>query len=86
VHTKRTERQKQCDECSALVEETKGRMVILDQKSPTPTTAGESNRDGFHWSVLYNKCVRDWRDRGLRREGLAPEEVTKRFYREYPIK
>tara|TARA_B100000676_G_scaffold220240_1_gene217247 strand:- start:228 stop:488 length:261 start_codon:yes stop_codon:yes gene_type:complete len=78
-----TERQqKECDECSALVNETKGRMVILDQK--VPRAAGEG--DGFHWSFLCIQCVRDWRERGLMRGGLSPEEVTERLDKEYPIK
>ena len=84
MHTKRTERQKQCDECSALVDETKGRMVILDQESPRP--AGEGDGGGFHWSFLCIQCVRDWRERGLRREGLSPEQVLETLAEEYPSK
>ncbi len=73
-----TERQqKECDECSALVDDTKGRTVILDQKSPTA-------EGGFHWYFLCIQCVRDWRERGLRIEGLSPEKVTERLDREYP--
>ena len=78
------QQQKQCDECSALVDETKGRMVILDQESPR--AAGVGNGDGFYWSFLCIQCVRDWRERGLRREGLEPEEVLERLDREYPTK
>jgi len=74
--------QKQCDECSALVDETKGRMVILDQESPR--AAGESDGGGFHWSFLCIQCVRDWRERGLRREGLSPEQVLETLAEEYP--
>ena len=77
------QQQKQCDECSALVDETKGRMVILAQESPT--AAGEDDGGGFHWSFLCIQCVRDWRKRGLRREGLSPVEVLKRLDREYPF-
>ena len=40
------QQQKQCDECSALVDETKGRMVILDRQSPR--VARESDGGGFH--------------------------------------
>ena len=84
VHTKMAEQQqKQCDECSALVNETKGRMVILDQESPR--AAGEGNGGGFHWSFLCIQCVRDWRERGLTREGLSPEETLKRLETEFPI-
>ena len=78
------QQQKQCDECSALVDETKGRMVILDQQSPR--TAGESDGRGFHWSFLCIQCVRDWRERGLRREGLSPEQVLETLAEEYPSK
>ena len=46
----------------------------------------EGEGDGFHWSFLCIQCVRDWRERGLKREGLSPEEVTERLYKEYPIK
>tara|TARA_Y100000766_G_scaffold259646_1_gene248790 strand:+ start:196 stop:336 length:141 start_codon:yes stop_codon:yes gene_type:complete len=46
MHTKMTEQKKQCDECSALVDETKGGMVILDQESPR--TVGEGDGGGFH--------------------------------------
>jgi hypothetical protein len=74
-----SEQHRQCQECRALVYETKGRMVILDQESPT--TEG----DGFHWSFLCIQCVRDWRGRGLKTEGLSPEEVLERLDREYPI-
>jgi hypothetical protein len=53
-------------------------MVILDQESPT----ADGECDGFHWSFLCIQCVRDWRERGLKREGVSPEEVLER---EYPI-
>ena len=78
------QQQKQCDECSALVNETKGRMVILDQESPK--TSGERDGDGggFHWSFLRIQCVRDWRERGLRREGLSRRQVLETLAEEYP--
>ena len=78
------QQQKQCDECSALLDETKGRMVILDLQSPR--AARESNGGGFHWSFLCIQCVRDWRERGLRREGLSPEQVLETLAEEYPSK
>ncbi len=78
-----TERkQKQCDECSALVYETKGRMVILDQESPKAAVEGDGG--GFHWSFLCIQCVRDWRERGLRREGLSRRQVLETLAEEYP--
>ena len=76
------QQQKQCDECSALVDETKGRMVILAQESPT--AAGEDDGGGFHWSFLCIQCVRDWRERGLRREGLSRRQVLETLAEEYP--
>jgi len=76
-----TEQQKQCDECSAVVDETKGRIVILDQES---TAGGEG--DAFYWSFLCIQCVRDWRERGLKREGLSPNQVLERLQRDYPTK
>jgi len=36
-----TEQKIQCQECSALMDENKGRMVILDQESPTAEGGGE---------------------------------------------
>ena len=86
VNTKMTQQQqKQCDECSALVDETKGRMVILDQESPKTSGERDSDGGGFQWSFLCIHCVRDWRERGLRREGLSPEETLKRLETEFPI-
>jgi hypothetical protein len=79
-----TEQHRQCQECRALVEEAKGRMVILDQGNPA--TEGDGEGIGFHWSFLCIQCVRDWRERGLKREGLSTEQVLGRLDREYPIK
>ena len=80
------QQQKQCDECSALVDETKGRMVILDHESPAAAGEGDGDGGGFHWSFLCIQCVRDWRERGLRREGLSPEQVLETLAEEYPSK
>ena len=77
------QQQKRCDECLALVDETKGRMVILDRQSPR---AARESDGGFHWSFLCIQCVRDWRERGLRREGLSPEQVLETLAEEYPSK
>ena len=79
------QQQKQCDECSALVDETNGRMVILDQESPKAAGEGDGDGGGFHWSLLCIQCVRDWRERGLRSEGLSSEETLKRLETEFPI-
>ena len=57
-------------------------MVILDQEKPSAQDEGI----GFHWSFLCIKCVRDWRERGLKREGLSTEQVLERLDREYSVK
>ena len=79
-----TEQKIQCDECSALVDETKGRMVILDQESPRAAGEGDGDGGGFLWSFLCIQCVRDWRERGLKREGLSTEQVLETLAEEYP--
>ena len=78
-----TEQHRQCQECRALVEEAKGRMVIFDQGNPA--TEGDGEGTAFHWAFLCIQCVRDWRERGLKREGVSPKEVLERLEREYPI-
>ena len=78
-----TKQHRQCQECRALVEEAKGRMVILDQGNPA--TEGDGEGTVFQWTFLCIQCVRDWRERGLKREGLSPEGVLERLNREYPI-
>ena len=57
-------------------------MVILDQEKPSAQDEGI----GFHWSFLCIQCVRDWRERGLKREGLSTEQVLERLDREYSVK
>ena len=64
-----------CKECANAVEEDNGRWLILDQ----------SKKDGFDWIFLCIQCVRDWRKRGLEREGLARKEVDLQLDREYPL-
>jgi hypothetical protein len=71
--------QRQCLECSALVDVSKGRKLILEQGSSS------AEGKGFQWSFLCLQCVRDWRKRGLKREGLPHEEVLERLDKEYPI-
>ncbi len=63
-----------CRECTAIVEEDTGRWLILDQ----------SKKEGFEWMFLCIECVRDWRKRGLEREGLADQEVLLQVDKEYP--
>ena len=64
-------------------DETKGRMVILDQGNSA--TEGEGEDTGFQWPFLCIQCVRDWKERGLKREGLPHKEVLERLDKEYPI-
>ena len=66
---------KVCQECGAIVEEDTGRWLILDQ----------SKKEGFEWMFLCIGCVRDWRKRGLEREGLTDQEVLLQVDKEYPI-
>ena len=61
----------------------RGRKLILDQDNSA--TEGEGEDTGFQWSFLCIQCVRDWRERGLKREGLPHEEVLERLDKEYPI-
>ncbi len=63
-----------CRECATTVEEDSGRWLLLDQ----------SKEEGFEWMFLCIQCVRDWRLRGLEREGLTQEEVLLQLNKEYP--
>lgn len=63
-----------CQECEATVEEDSGRWLILN----------ENKKEGFEWMFLCIRCVRDWRKRGLEREGLSYEEVVLQLDKEYP--
>ena len=48
--------QRQCRECQAKVDETEGRIIILDHDSPAVD-------GGFLRSFLCIQCKRDWRER-----------------------
>ena len=63
-----------CRECEAAVEEENGRWTIVGEKD-----------DSFDWMFLCIKCVRDWRQRGLEREGLSDNEIAVQLDGEYPI-
>ena len=65
----------QCRECAAIVDEDTGRWLILDRLK----------EKGFEWMFLCIECVRDWRRRGLEREGLSEQEVLQQLDEEYPI-
>ena len=63
-----------CHECEKLSEDKKGRWLILDGKEK-----------GFDWLFLCIQCVRDWRERGLGREGLQSKEIAVQLDKEYPL-
>ena len=42
-------------------------------------------KDGFEWIFLCLQCVRDWRQRGLEREGTPAEDIEAILDKEYPF-
>ena len=66
----------ECGDCSATVAENAGRWVILGEKA---------DGGGFDWMFLCIKCLRDWKQRGLEREGYAPEDIKAMLDKSYPI-
>ena len=64
-----------CDECEKICEEELGRHVIVGQ-----------NKEGFDWIFLCLHCIRDWRARGLEREGYSPKKIKNILNKEYPIR
>ena len=63
-----------CHECRLKAGEKAGRWIILGEKE-----------GGFEWIFLCIQCVRDWRKRGLEREGYSPKIVTALLDKEYPL-
>ena len=63
-----------CHDCQTNVEEAKGRWVILGVKE-----------DGFEWIFMCIQFVRDWRKRGLEREGYSIRNVKETLDKEYPL-
>tara|TARA_X000001036_G_C20377894_1_gene683342 strand:- start:501 stop:713 length:213 start_codon:yes stop_codon:yes gene_type:complete len=63
-----------CKECQENVEEINGRSVIIGERG-----------DGFDWIFLCIQCVRDWRQRGLEREGNSPKDIKLKLDKEYPF-
>ena len=63
-----------CKECQKNVDELDGRSVIVGK-----------SEDGFEWIFLCLQCVRDWRQRGLEREGTPPEDIKAILDKEYPV-
>ena len=64
-----------CTECQGIKLENDGRWLILD----------DSKDEGFDWVFLCIQCVRDWRRRGLEREGLSCKDVQVQLDKEYPL-
>ena len=58
-----------CKECEKNVDELNGRSVIVGKK-----------KDGFDWIFLCLQCVRDWRQRGLERDGAPPEDIKLKYF------
>lgn len=63
-----------CRECNAGVDEEDVRWTIVGEKDV-----------GFDWLFLCIQCVRDWRQRGLEREGLSDKEIAVQLEKEHPI-
>jgi hypothetical protein len=63
-----------CHDCQAGTEEIVGRWVILGEKE-----------DGFNWIFMCIQCVRDWRQRGLERDGHSPRSAIEILDKEYPL-
>ena len=63
-----------CHECQTGAAETAGRWIILGEK-----------QNGFEWAFMCIHCVRDWRKRGLDREGHSDTRTTAILDKEYPL-
>ena len=63
-----------CHDCQKSTEETVGRWVILGGKE-----------DGFDWIFMCIHCVRDWRERGLEREGHSVQSAIEILDKEYAL-
>jgi hypothetical protein len=62
-----------CHDCQTGADETTGRWIILGEK-----------KDGFRWIFMCIQCVRDWRQRGLEREGYSSKSAIEILDKEYP--
>jgi hypothetical protein len=63
-----------CRECETNAAESAGRWVIFNEKD-----------NGFDWIFMCIQCVRDWRRRGLEREGNSSGTIQESLDREYPL-
>ena len=61
-------------ECQKNVDELDGRFDIVGK-----------SEDGFEGIFLCIQCVRDWRQRGLEREGTPAEDIEAILDNEYPF-
>ena len=66
----------ECRECEARVDEIAGYWVILGEKP---------DGDGFDWMFLCLPCVRDWKRRGLEREGHATADISTMLDQSHPL-
>ena len=62
-----------CHECRSGADEKNGRWIILGEQ-----------KDGFEWVFMCIQCIRDWRQRGLEREGHSSKNVFAILNKEYP--
>lgn len=62
-----------CNNCEKDTEEVFGRWVVLNNEP-----------SHFDWSFLCIGCVRDWRRRGLERDGVGENEIKTVLDREFP--
>ena len=63
-----------CHDCQVGTQENAGRWVILGEKE-----------DGFDWIFMCIQCVRDWRKRGLERDGHSAQSAIEILDKEYPL-
>ena len=63
-----------CSECELDECESRGRWIIFP---------GEDN--SLKWSFQCLVCIRAWRERALKRQGLSSDEVLAKLNAEYPL-
>ena len=63
-----------CSECELDACESHGRWIIFP---------GDDNN--LKWSFQCLGCIRAWRERALKRQGLSRDEVLAKLNAEYPL-
>ena len=63
-----------CSECELNERESRGRWIVFP---------GED--DNLKWSFQCLVCIRAWRERALKRQGLPRDEVVAKLNAEYPL-